>query len=89
MDETMGGGPPHSPAPVATTETTGRTSARRRAAPVCSRQSAGAGEIAAYHTGGQLWSLEAATWDASGHPAALWGWSLSNSEGDGLWRHAP
>jgi hypothetical protein len=49
---------------------------------------ASAWRLVAYPAGGQSWALEAATWDTSGHPAALWGWSWSNSEIDGLWRQA-
>jgi len=49
---------------------------------------ASAWRLVAYPAGGQSWALEAATWDASGHPAGLWGWSWSNSEVDGLWRQA-
>jgi hypothetical protein len=40
-----------------------------------------------YPTGGQSWALEGASWDTKGHPTAIWGWSWSNDEVDGLWRH--
>lgn len=45
--------------------------------------------LVAYPTGGQSWALAAATWDAGGHPMQVWGWSWSNDEVDGVWRHAP
>jgi hypothetical protein len=48
---------------------------------------AGSWRLVDYPTGNQSWALEGASWDAKGHPTAIWGWSWSNDEVDGLWRH--
>ena len=40
-----------------------------------------------YPSGINSWELADASWDANGHPKALWGWAWQNDQSFGLWHY--